>query len=128
MASCPHHVLSRLAIAVLAASVHAGALDVPAQYPTIQAAVDAAQPWDVVVIAPGTYRENVVCDVDFLFIAGWGVTIDGQYKGPCLVSHGDWLNVTALTCVNGGIPGATEEGDGVGGLLVAGQHVDLREV
>jgi len=31
----------------------------PACYPTIQAAVNAASPWDVVVVAPGTYKEDV---------------------------------------------------------------------
>ena len=33
---------------------------VPSEYPTIQAAVDAARPGDLVRIAPGTYREEVV--------------------------------------------------------------------
>src|SRR6476661_5843916 len=36
------------------------ARDVPEEYPTIQAAVDAAQPGDLVRIGPGTYREQVV--------------------------------------------------------------------
>jgi pectin methylesterase-like acyl-CoA thioesterase len=33
---------------------------VPREYPTIQAAVDAANPGDLIRIAPGTYREQVV--------------------------------------------------------------------
>jgi hypothetical protein len=36
------------------------ARDVPEEYPTIQAAVDAAQPGDLVRIGPGTYHEHVV--------------------------------------------------------------------
>jgi hypothetical protein len=36
------------------------ARDVPEDYPTIQAAVDAAHPGDLVRIGPGTYREEVV--------------------------------------------------------------------
>jgi hypothetical protein len=36
------------------------AREVPSEYPTIQAAVDAARPGDLVRIAPGTYREEVV--------------------------------------------------------------------
>jgi hypothetical protein len=36
------------------------ARDVPEEYPTIQAAVDAAQPGDLVRIGSGTYREQVV--------------------------------------------------------------------
>jgi hypothetical protein len=34
--------------------------DVPSEYPTIQAAVDAANPGDLIRIAPGTYHEQVV--------------------------------------------------------------------
>ena len=33
---------------------------VPAQYPTIQGAVDAAAPGDLILIDGGTYRETVV--------------------------------------------------------------------
>ena len=36
------------------------ARDVPEEYPTIQAAVDAAQPGDLVRVGPGIYREQVV--------------------------------------------------------------------
>lgn len=38
-------------------------LRVPEQYPSIQAAVDAARPGDVIDIAPGVYHENVIVDV-----------------------------------------------------------------
>ena len=41
----------------------AGKLRVPEQYPSIQAAVDAARPGDVIDIAPGVYPENVTVDV-----------------------------------------------------------------
>lgn len=39
-------------------------LVVPEQYPTIQAAVDAAQPGDRITVRPGVYREQVVIGKD----------------------------------------------------------------
>ncbi|QXC63009.1 right-handed parallel beta-helix repeat-containing protein [Aquihabitans sp. G128] len=43
----------------VAAEASGGTVRVPADYPTIQKAVDAAQPGDLVLISPGTYREAV---------------------------------------------------------------------
>jgi hypothetical protein len=51
-----------LLVAVVLAGCGSGkwaARDVPREYPTIQAAVDAAQPGDLVRIAPGVYHEQV---------------------------------------------------------------------
>lgn len=47
-----------LACAAAQAAV-AGSLRVPGDHATIQAAVDAAQPGDVVLVAPGRYRERI---------------------------------------------------------------------
>jgi hypothetical protein len=53
-------------------------IHVPADKPTIQAAVDAARPGDLVLIAPGTYRENVVvCSPD--------ITIRGQDRNTAVL-------------------------------------------
>nr|MBA3803246.1 hypothetical protein [Acidimicrobiia bacterium] len=58
------------------------ALDVPADYPTIQAAVDEARPGDLVLIAPGVYREAVTVQTDDLTIRGVEretVILDGDF-------------------------------------------------
>src|SRR5262245_7460613 len=49
---------------------------VPADAPTIQAAIDVAQPYDTVLVAPGTYVETI----DFL---GKRITVRSE-AGPAL--------------------------------------------
>ncbi|BAN01943.1 right-handed parallel beta-helix repeat-containing protein [Ilumatobacter coccineus] len=60
-----------------------GVLDVPAEFTTITEAVDAAQPGDLVLIAPGTYNEAVNVVTDEIVIRGLereGVVLDGQFE------------------------------------------------
>src|SRR5689334_16049581 len=52
--------LSALLSILLCALARANTLNVPSQYPTIQQALDAAAPGDSVLVADGTYTENVV--------------------------------------------------------------------
>ncbi|MDO8389643.1 MAG: right-handed parallel beta-helix repeat-containing protein [Actinomycetota bacterium] len=61
----------------------AGPLQVPADYPTIQAAVDAAVPGDLILVAPGTYPEAVQVETDQLTIRGLDrntVILDGEFE------------------------------------------------
>ena len=53
---------------------HAAILQVPADYPTIQAAVDAAVDGDTIVLSRGVYQESV----DF---KGKGLTLRSDYLG-----------------------------------------------
>ncbi len=58
-------------------------LNVPGDYPTIQEAVDAAVPGDLVLIAEGTYNEQVTVETDDVVIRGVDrnkVILDGEYE------------------------------------------------
>jgi len=60
-----------------------GTLAVPGDFDTIQAAVDAAVPGDLILIAPGTYREAVNVETDNLTIRGVDrneVVLDGNFE------------------------------------------------
>ncbi len=59
-------------------------LRVPADYPTIQSAVDAAQSGDLVLVSPGTYREAVK-------IRKAGITIRGVDRNSVILDGGSKL-------------------------------------
>lgn len=68
-----------LLLLVLAPACTAGALLlVPSQYPTIQAAVDAASTGDVVIVSPGVYL------VDEIHITK-GITLRGTNTATCII-------------------------------------------
>jgi len=60
-----------------------GVLNVPADYPTIQEAVDAAVEGDLILIAPGTYNEAVQVKTNNIVIRGLDrntVILDGNFE------------------------------------------------
>ena len=84
-------------------------LRVPEAYPTIQAAVKAAHPGDLVSIAPGVYHEAVTVNTPNLTIRGrdrQGVILDGNFQlgdGFTVVANNVVLeNMTARDYIGNG--------------------------
>jgi plastocyanin len=82
---------------------------VPQDHRTIQAAVDAARPGDLVLVAPGVYREEVKVTVPSLVIRGSDrnrVIVDAEFRRPNAISvTADGVAVENLTVRNALING-----------------------
>jgi plastocyanin len=75
---------------------------VPAEYKTIQKAVDAAEAGDVVLVSPGVYREQVTVTTDDITIRGLErntTIVDGEFKRPMgfLVQDADNVVIENIT-------------------------------
>jgi hypothetical protein len=78
---------------------------VPQDYPTIQSAVDAAAPGDLVLIDRGTYREEVTVTTPGLTVRGVDrneVVIDGEFQrgNGVRVLFADGVAVENMTAIN----------------------------
>ncbi|MFJ3643628.1 nitrous oxide reductase family maturation protein NosD [Streptomyces sp. NPDC090108] len=95
---------------------------VPAQAPTIQAAVDRARPGSLVLVSPGVYRESVAIHTERVVLRGTDrnkVVIDGQGRrsnGVVVTAPG--VSVENLTVRNHLLNGVLVTGmtDGAGGI------------
>ena len=95
--------LAAALVPCLAASAVAGDLKVPSDdYPNIQAAADAAQPGDRIVVAKGIYNESVEMTQDGVTFLGKGAIWDGGPNSACLYADGDGLVVQGFAFRNGG--------------------------
>ncbi len=66
----------------LGSGTESGTLHVPSKYPTIQAAVNAAKPGSLVLVAPGVYREAVTVSNPRIVIRGErrdSTIVDGEF-------------------------------------------------
>jgi parallel beta-helix repeat protein len=75
-----------------------------AQYPTIQAAINAANPGDIIQVASGTYYEHVVVNKSLTLIGEDKNTtiIDGSGAGLVIRSNVSNVEIRGFTIQNGG--------------------------
>lgn len=98
-----------VSIALVAAGQRAEAgaqLEVPVQYPSVQAAVDAAVDGDSILIAPGTYEGGIVID-------GKSITLLGS-PGAALVGGGSIGSVLLIRNATGVTLSGLEFSGGIG--------------
>ena len=92
--------------------------NVPDDYETIQDAVNASDPGDLVLVKPGVYYEEVVVNVPSITIRGWDrnkTIIDGEFErgNGILVAGVDGVtieNITARNALLNGFYWATVKG------------------
>jgi len=77
-------------------------LKVPSQYPTIQAAINAAAPGDTILIEPGIYYERAIVNktVNVFGTDQTTTIIDGKGKGPILNITATGVAIKNLTIQN----------------------------
>jgi hypothetical protein len=99
--------VAALAITPLSApAATARTLNVPSDFKTIQAAVNAAHPGDTILIAPGRYKEGVIVKTPHITIRGLDrnkVIVDGEFKrsNGILVNKANDVTIENLTaCCN----------------------------
>jgi len=83
--------------------VYAKTLNVPQDYSTIQAAIDAAHKGDIIQVSNGTYYENVIINQEIKLIGENKTTtiIDCQQYGDVIRVDVDSVTITGFTIRNG---------------------------
>lgn len=112
----------------LMSSCFSAILRVPANYPTLQAAIDAAAPsGDEIVIGPGVYRESALVEQKQLVLTGepgailqaWPDLNASETKGLLTVGMGSDVAVRGLK-FDGARQAQVHPNNGLGGLIFSG--------
>ncbi len=100
---------------------HGAVIHVPADQPTVQAGLNAAEPRDIVLVAEGVYTENLVWPVTpDITLLGDGlpesVVLDGNYDGSVILINeaaSDPVRIESVTI---------QRGRGYGGVMGGGVY------
>jgi hypothetical protein len=79
--------------------VYGATINIPGDMPTIQEGIDEASDGDIVLIAPGTYHENILLDGKTITLASWFFTTgQEEYIDQTIVDGGGdtVMNVVAV--------------------------------
>ena len=120
-------ILLSLGLIFVVSYAQAAVKNVPADFDSIQAAIDAASSGDVVCVAPGTYRENVDMKdgVDLIGAGADDTIIDGGGNGDVVNASVNNATISGFTLQNGtgtdpGLPAHYSAG-----LYVTGSHAPV---
>ncbi len=91
---------------IMPATAQPAIINVPKDYPTIQAAINAASSGDIINVSSGTYIEHVVVNKSISLIGENRSTtiIDGNMTGTVLSVSADDVEITGFTIQNGSRP------------------------
>jgi hypothetical protein len=112
--------LATLQAAITASLAFASIIHVPLDQPTIQAGINAASSGDTVLVAPGTYIENINFNGKAITVisasGAKATTIDGGQKGPVVTFSSGESSASTLrgfTIQNGNATAGVGEGGGI---------------
>lgn len=92
-----------ITLALAAGISYARLLRVPADYQTLQSAIDATRAGDTVLVSPGIYRENVVIDTSNITVASLIlITGNPHYIDSTIIDGGGNDCVVSIEVIRGG--------------------------
>jgi parallel beta-helix repeat protein len=109
---------------------HGATLKVPSQYPTIQSAINAAHPGDTILVAPGTYTEQLLVTTSITLVgSGPGRTIiqnpaAGSDQATLEITNGAVVALSGFTIISTGAFGIGVAVTGGSSALITSDTVE----